>query len=204
MLCFPKDQAAPSSPSSQHVDAGALPSAPQAGSGPHAWESTLGRGAPPPLLEPVQRPGNWSGYVAISLVIITDCLCDFSLVGCHSNRAVAQAKTLSQGFKSEAAQPFPALWCIFPLAPRHHGSLAMASLSRRWPRCPRAGGMPQPSRCCMLHTWCMSALSHCPSQPCTGMRLAVGLPAPVTQTKPRVFYDSCMPGRHPRGICKPD
>lgn len=39
---------------------------------------------------------------------------------------------LSQGFKSEAAQPLSAFWRIFPLAPRHHGNLAMAAQPRPW------------------------------------------------------------------------
>lgn len=74
------------------------------------------------------------------------------------------AERLSQGFKSEAAQPFPVLWRIFPLAPRHHGNLVMASLPRWWHLvlCPASAGL----KGCCCYSLCVSTSRAYPSQQC--------------------------------------
>lgn len=88
------------------------------------------------------------------------------------------AEMLSQGFKSEAAQPFPALWRIFPLALWRHGNLAMVSLPWAWRDAAK-----------LLLFSVRLRVSPLPVSPSAqrevawGCVLAVGLPAPVRGLK---------------------
>lgn len=114
------------------------------------------------------------------------------------------AESLSQGFKSEAAQPFPVHWRIFPLAPRHHGNLAMASLPPRWHPVlafPASTGL---KGCCCCSLCIFASLpfpvSSSAREVVVGCVLAVVLPASVrdlNQTKVILWWlyawDICKP-----------
>lgn len=108
----------------------------------------------------------------------------------------AWAGMLSQGFKSEAAQPFAVLWRIFPPAhstmatwwwhPEPEGMLLLCSVhacTSLFPSGAVCSGKWRWDVCWLLCCLCMTWRSW---------------------DKPRLFYGSCVPGCHPWDICKPE